>query len=225
MAERLGLSVRKRAHLLVRERPSLAIERLGFSVVEKPYLGIGVLGRTRRGSTVIEIVPHAYPAKREYTLAHELMELALPRKVIAGKPRERVCQRAAASFLLPSIAFKRSLALSGWELPTLVGWWKWASWEALGFRIADIYDWARFVVWTDGKAKVSGGGPPTVNELAAYEAVTRPRAWRELIVLDGQAVTAWRVTEPGVRVKVVSVGVPATAEQVDWWNRNGRRSR
>lgn len=216
------MSVRRRARLGVREQPSLAIPRLGYSIEEVPDLGEGVLGRTLRGSTVIEIVPHAYEPKREYTLAHELMELALPRKTIAGKPRERVCQRAAASFLLPSIAFKRSLTLSGWDLPTLVRWWKWASWEALGFRVADLYDWARFVVWTDGRVKVSGGGPCTVAELAAYEMVSRPKGWKTDLALDGQAVTAWQVPEPGVRVKVVAISVPADSAQVEWWQKKTR---
>lgn len=217
--ERVAESLRRRSRLRVRERPSLAIPRLGYLVREVDYLGAGVLGRTERGSRIIEIAPHTYEPKREYTLAHELLELALSRRHFKGRHRERACQRGAAGFLLPSIAFKHTLFRSGWELPSLIRKWRWASAEAIGFRINDLFPWARFVVWSDSRVRVSGGGPPTVMELEAYERAVRRGC--SLVVEGGQAVTAWHLSEPGVRVKVAAVGVPATAEQAAWWARRG----
>ena len=52
--ERVAASLRRRAKLRISDQPSLAIERLGFSVLEE-YLGAGVYGHTERGSRVIRV--------------------------------------------------------------------------------------------------------------------------------------------------------------------------
>lgn len=210
-AERIAQSLRRRAGLKVRDLPSLAVERLGYRVLVED-LGPRVKGHSEDGSKIIRLAPQPYLPAMLFVLAHEFMELSVSRHY-QGKLRERICQRGAAAFLLPSIAFKHTLWKSGWDLRELLNWWPWASWEALGFRVADLYPWASFTVWSDTYFRRSGGTEPTELELAAYLMARKGRA---LLARDGQVVSAWRLTESGVQMKVAALSVAQGQEPKAW---------
>jgi len=84
--------------------------------------------------------------------------LALPRQIRRGQRRERLCQRGAAAFILPSVAFHQAFRRSRGDLALLRRWHRWASWEAIGRRVVDIFPGTGFTVWTDSTPRRIGFG-------------------------------------------------------------------
>lgn len=165
-------------------------------------MGPGVRGRSVEGLKTIWIAPQPYLPRRTLTICHELLELALPRHW-DGDLRERMCQRGAAALILPSRAYEQAFKRAKGDLALLRRWHRWASWETLGRRAADIMEGVRFRAWADGR-------PRNEDELEAAEVAAVEDALAHgmgVSVQRGVVAQAWALTERGAESRLVSLSV------------------
>jgi Zn-dependent peptidase ImmA (M78 family) len=105
--------------------------------VERVQLPPGVLGVSSRSAWAILYEESGYRPRDEFTVAHELMELHLPRPVLElpRAVKERFCDRGAAALLLPRGAFLRSLKEFGWNVEDQRQRWPYVSARVIAARI------------------------------------------------------------------------------------------
>ena len=109
---------------------------LGYEVAAR-QLPDGIAGASARGCRWIFVAPSGYRPRDEFTIAHELMELHIPRSVLElpRATKERFCDRGAAALLLPRGAFLRSLTQHGWEIEQQRQRWPLVSGRVIEARI------------------------------------------------------------------------------------------
>lgn len=204
----MAASLRRRARLRVKEPPSEAVQRLGLQLSEE-YCGKGIRGCSVTGDPVVRIAKESYAPRRELTIAHELLELALPRHFRRGPLRERLCQRGAAALMLPSIAFERAIFLAEWDLAKLRRWHSWVSWEALGRRAADLFPGVTLTTWTEKGYRRSDSTEVHDGEAEAAKEAYRV-GWARL-EHGGMVVRAWSLPkqerEHGERFRLYTLAV------------------
>ena len=183
-------------------------KRLGVDVEPMPL-------RYRRGvaspeERAILYQPSGYRPRDEFTIAHELMELHLPRSILDLDPRvkEKFCNRGAAALLLPQQQFLFSLHGSGWELPELRRRWPWASWGAIATRLVDLVPGVSASTWVNGRrqwwryARIPETETFGAEEQAMVE-LGREQRGRVVVRRSSAKAYAWRLTaRDGRRVAV-----------------------
>jgi Zn-dependent peptidase ImmA (M78 family) len=91
--------------------------KLGHEV-EELRVKARVRGLCIRAQRRLLVAPSGYAPRDEFTLAHEMMELYLPREwlELPEHTKELLCDRGAAALLLPRKAFLESLERHGWNV-------------------------------------------------------------------------------------------------------------
>ncbi len=114
--------------------PKKIADKLGLVLSEAQLAGRRGQSYRRQGKQHVEIHREDRPERKNFALAHEIVELEL--KKVLEEPRE--CHRWAnlgASFLLmPTPWFREKCQASGFDIAELKTVFSTASWEAVGLR-------------------------------------------------------------------------------------------
>lgn len=158
-------------------------------------------GACRPKTRTIFVARSSYQPRNEFSQAHEIAELHIPRAVreLPAALKERYCNRVAAALLLPREQFLACIRSSDWNLPGLRRRWPLASWGAIASRLADLVPGVAACTWV-GSVRASwhiGAGvriPEIISaESAAAFAVQAGSA--RIIVRRGRATArGWRLT-------------------------------
>lgn len=99
----------------------------------------GVLGLALRAERAILYGPSGYAPRDEFTVAHEIMELHIPRAVLdlPKEIKERFCDQGAAALLLPRLDFLRSIARHGNNVRALREEWPRVSGQCIKARLVE----------------------------------------------------------------------------------------
>lgn len=195
--------------LLPGAAPRDIARRLGIRVFEVD-LPPEVLGASQRGKNRILLNPSGYPARDEFTIAHELFELAIARQ-LPERAHEYLCDMAASALILPRGAFLTSALRQQCELPALRRTWRWASYETLATRLAVLMPGVAAAKWIDGRPawrRCRGNQP-----LARAEAKALARALRTgrgQAASEDRLALAWRLLDSGRRRFGISLCFPVT---------------
>jgi hypothetical protein len=150
-AEALASEILRRSRQTLGTPMARVAQRLGIDVeaMHLPYRR-GVASPEERA---ILYKPSGYGPRDEFTIAHELMELHLPRTILDldARVKEKFCNRGAAALLLPQQQFLFSLHGTGWDLPELRRRWPWASWGAIATRLVDLVPGVSASTWVNGR--------------------------------------------------------------------------
>lgn len=183
IAEELLLRGRHQPGAPVRE----LAEKLGWRVVKQQ---LPTEGLALRDAGTIVVSPTGYLARDEFTLAHELIEMVLPREwrlALQPERKEALVDFGAAALLLPRGPFLSSVVEEGLELPALRRRWARASWAVIARRLVDIGVASTAASWR-GRATTWRHGTQAhpAERVAVAQALRRGRAQL------GPAM-AWRV--------------------------------
>lgn len=185
--------------------PAEVAETLGFRIQEEPGLvPLRIRGSSWPGSGVVLLSPALAERQRGFVTLHEMGHCYLHDRV-APEVLEEACDRFAAALLLPAPSFRHSVGKLGADLVALRKRWPWASWDALGRRLAELYPGVAAGKLESGHWAWRVGGPG--GEAAMRQAAALALGTRLGVGLaeDGSAV-AWRVTEWPQRAVVVGRG-------------------
>lgn len=182
----------------------------------------GFRAACRPRTRTIFVARSSYQPRNEFSQAHEIAELYLPRvlrETLPGHMKETFCNRVAAALLLPRQQFLFSLHGVGWDLAELRKRWPWASWGALSSRIADLVPGVAACTWLGAtRASWHVGTGVSIPEIVSAETAAadlalvgrRPR----VVVQRGSAVAlAWRLVAKRNRSVVVMVTVARGGER------------
>ena len=179
-------------------------ERLGHTILERetdiPVRGLAT--RNAAGSHIV-LVASGYLARDEFTIAHELMELHIPRDWRTYLPndlKEGMCDRGAAALLLPTAPFRASVDELAGELPALRRHWRNASWDVIARRLVDVGLASTAAAWDSLELSWRYGGAGHSSE---EEALGHVYSGRGAAQVGG--VRAWRLGGAGLG-RAVSVG-------------------
>lgn len=201
-AEYLAEELLQRSRSRPGESLRVAARRIGVEVCEKE-LPEGVHGFAARRIRTVVISPSGYPARDEFTLAHELMEMHIPDswRELPRALKEEMCDRGAAALLLPAEAFCASVDRFGIDLPVLRRQWRNASWTTIARRLVDVGAASSAASWDSLELAWRYGGPARRDEEAALAEIYAGRGRAR-----SGGVRAWRLGGAGLG-RAVSVGV------------------
>lgn len=205
-AESLAGELREQSGLSEGAPPSLVARALGYQVIMCPLPGC--LGGSMPGSNKILVSPSGYRPRDELTVAHELAELALEDKV-HGPNHERFCQRVAAAIILPRSVFVSSVIDCAWDLSALRRRWRYASWETIALRMADLLPGVTASKWVDGEAKWPRH-PSDAERQAAEIARSRGKGVARLPDAVGMA---WRLPRNGDSAEFRAIAIALRSTQ------------
>jgi hypothetical protein len=152
-----------------------------------------------RGMKFVDIGRTDRAERRNFTLAHEIMELELPTAITPKDLRHEIAVRGAAALLCPSRFFRDACTHGPFDLFELKAAFSTASHEAIALRSLDFLD-AVITVFDNGRlvnrqtSYPFGAGPVSPKERDLMKAVTRSgnvqqQAW------EGGSATAYPVFE------------------------------
>ena len=147
---------------------------------------------------------------REFSIAHELMEIYLPRKLRT----EDMCNRGAAALLLPWIPYLRDLARHELELPIMRARWPLASYPTLARRLVDLHPRAAATIWRRGHPhkRYCKAFPAELTEaeaLAARQLAQSPAQRRTMVEASDTLCLSWKLPKSeGLGRAAISLAVP-----------------
>ena len=203
VAERLALRVRKRSGQTVDKHPDLVARALGFEVVYRSDLPAAWPGISFYGCPTLTVRKCGYAPREAASTAHELAEVHIAEKLPVW--HEEFCQGFAAALILPAVPFMRSAFSCRFDLARLRRIWRWASWEMIGRRAAELSPDARFLAWLDEHP--TRGEAPLDCERAAVAGACLPRAGRCMVAESGWVAQAWHLTAKGEEARAVSLAL------------------
>lgn len=173
----------------------------------------GLAGLALRSSYSVVFSPSGYEPRDEFTIAHELAELHIPRAWREDLPiedKERLCNRVAAAMLLPPAEFLEAVSQQRWSLRALRNTFPRASCEAIVTRIVDLSPASQAAAWIDGRRIWRRGGRTKDNVtpfLKAEKAVLKAAEDSGVahIEQDGARISAWRLSGEGAKAVAVTV--------------------
>lgn len=169
-----------------------------------------VLGASQRVKNRILLNPSGYPARDEFTIAHELFELTMPRR-LPERAHEHLCDMAASALILPRGAFLPDALRQQCELPALRRAWRWASYETLATRLAVLMPGVAASKWIDGRPAWRRCHCSLPLSEAEAEALTLAlRTGRGQVAEEGLVALAWRLLDFDRRRFVISLCFPVT---------------
>lgn len=169
-----------------------------------------VLGASQRGGNRILLSPSGCSARDEFTVAHEIFEIALPRR-LPERVHESFCDMGAAALILPREPFLVSALRQQCELPALRRLWRWASYETLATRLVTLMPGVAAAKWVDGRPawrRCHCSLPLASAETEALEMALR--TGRGQAAEDGLLALAWRLLDSGRRRFGISLCFPVT---------------
>lgn len=154
------------------------LERLGVRVVTASS-GCPVEGLAVRHEQTVVVRASGYAPRDEFTLAHELLELHLPRELLElpRARKEALVDYGAAALLLPRAAFAADAHASGLDVPALRRRWRGASWAVVARRLVDVGAAGSAASWQGRQVAWRHGRPEHPSErVAVAQALRRGRA-------------------------------------------------
>lgn len=212
-AERLGSSIRRRSGVPATQPPSDVARALGRPIglradIPEAFDGYSVPGRRK-----LLVRKTGYEAHDEFTVAHELVEQHLSKK-LPDTQHESFCDRAAAALMLPQDYFTLATWRASFDLAALRRRHRWASWTTLAWRITECFPGIAACLWVDGQPverRIRDADCAAVSEAEAVAARHAFRAGFALIGAGAWLARAWYVTGKRKPFAVVTIAVPASA--------------
>ncbi len=189
--------------------------RLGITIIRDGRLASR--GRCTRleGRPVIAVADEDRPERLEWTIAHELGEIAFP-ELLADRPdlvaslaehdrlREQVANLFATRLLLPTPWFPEAWRETDGDLLALKDRFTTASHELIAWRMLDASPHSIISIFDQGRlTRRRGNGAASAPPLHALEQtlLARLAAHRAPLSLatDGLTATGWPIDEPGWR--------------------------
>ena len=179
---------------------------LGYQVRYTRTLGRYIDGWYDDGTCRIVVAAGMSATRREFTVAHELMEANLPLGIPADV-KESWCDRGAAALMMPAREFLESGTACGWDLAVLREWWPHCSWNALVRRVTDLVPGTAASAWHEARRRFRQVHPAVelpehADELEEFVAAEALQGGSSELALAGVQVRAWK-TGPGRAVAVV----------------------
>lgn len=208
-AEYLGASIRRHSRVPPTAPPSAVAAALRRPCRIDSDAPPTVSGYGAAGRSTFVVRPSGYDAHDEFTIAHELVEQYVPRK-LPTELHESFCDRAAAALMLPRDYFTLATWRARFDLATLRQRHWWASWTALAWRLVEVFPGLAAGLWVDGaliERRVQG---VRCDAGAAENAAAREAARRGLGLIggDGWLARGWYVTGKRKPYAVITIAVP-----------------
>jgi hypothetical protein len=206
----VAATIRLRAGAADFANPEELARSLGYAV-ERDHLPNGDLAWSFPRWRKIVLSPSGYEPRDAVSIAHELIELELPRRLEPRKFHEAFCQRGAAALILPRESFLRIAVAERWDLAALRRRFRrLASWELLATRAVDLVPGSAAAAWVRGALKWrrawQAPGGVTDAERRAVARAMRPRGFGAC-----RSAVAWRIAERGAGFRAISLALPAVS--------------
>lgn len=197
-AEKTAGAILSASGLLPGSPPSQIARALDIPISVRQLEDPLVRASSNRILRCIWIAPCAYGPRRELSVGHELMELALATR-LPHDQHELFCQRGAAALLMPGREFSADGRSCNWDLAHLRRRWVHASWEAIASRAADLLEHVSASAWNGPTRKFLRGVP--VPHLSGRALLLEAQAAAEAVGgrghvhlrLPGVSARAWRI--------------------------------
>ena len=147
------------------------------------------------GHQVVDIAERCYDAADEFAVAHEIVELHIPK---LGALHEDFVDRAAAALLMPRTEFLASVAQCLFDVAAVRRQWHWASFTAIIWRIAELCPNVAAARWHKGELLERRCNRMSLDVTAAEKSAVAATG-KGMCFEQGVLALAWHLSGRGER--------------------------